>query len=104
MQGLEHIFPRQDHIAIFSKLLLNCTMDTLMLSKTDNKNLSSAKRVTVEEILLLRSFKYTLDRKGSVRYSTYSGTKWSLRKQLSIENYHLKSVSQKTFNEFLKVA
>ena len=67
MQGLEHIFPRQDHIDIFSKLLLNCTMDTFMLSKTDNKNLSSAKRVIVEEILLLRSFKYTLDRKGSVR-------------------------------------
>ena len=80
MQGLEHIFPRQDHIDIFSKLLLNCTMDTFMLSKTDNKNLSSAKRVTVEEILLLRSFKYTLDRKGSIRYSTYSSTKWSLRK------------------------
>ena len=38
-----------------------------MLSKTDNKNLSSTKRLTVEEILLLRSFKYTLDRKGSVR-------------------------------------
>lgn len=38
-----------------------------MLSKTDNKNLSSAKTVTVEEILLLRSFKYTLDRKESVR-------------------------------------
>ena len=80
MQGLEHIFPQQDHTDIFSKLLLNCTMDTLMLSKTDNKNLSSAKRVTVEEILLLRSFKYTLDRKGSIRYSTYSSTKWSLRK------------------------
>ena len=67
MPGLEHTFPGQAHIDIFSKLLLNCTVDTLMLSTTKNKNLSSAKRVTVEEILLLRSFECTLDRKGSLR-------------------------------------
>ena len=57
------------HINIFSKLLINCTMDKLMLSTTENKNLSSAKRFADEEILLLRSFKCTLDWQRNLRWS-----------------------------------